>query len=193
MSTPIDKTADGDTGNDGKEKNEIVWDFGVLTSKLLLEIVDFPLFTPNGEEIISLELVRSGFYLSPNQHKSVRLFHKFLFSNVLRMEGRGALATSYLASSATSAAKTIGAHNQHGVFVTILKANNTNSAEQSNYDFDWELMKKCETCNDKSFVKYPGYSRKAYDPARQDDEELEKEAVSLPEEIQVKTEGIIKI
>lgn len=72
------------------------WCFGMVTSKMLLEIVDFPIFTQNGEETISFELIKSGVYLTPNQLKLLRNFHKFVFSSVLRMENRGTVPSPFL-------------------------------------------------------------------------------------------------
>ena len=70
--------------------------FGLVASKILLETSDFPIFTQNGEETVSCQLVKSGVYLTQNQLKLIKSFHKFLFSNILRLEGFGACALPYL-------------------------------------------------------------------------------------------------
>lgn len=161
LTTPIVQK-NGETGNNSGKSD--MWRFGLLTSKQLLDIVDFSIFTSNGEETVSLELVRGGIYLSPNQHKLLRTFHKFLFSNVLRMEGRGAVALSYLTNSSTDKASS----EQNGVYVCMLK-----QKEKEEFDFDWDLMKRCDGCTDRSFVKFPPYSRKAYDPEKEENEDEE--------------------
>jgi hypothetical protein len=168
LTTPIVNS--NETGENEEARNNYeLWSFGLLASKPMLEIVDFPIFTPNGEETISLELVKSSFYLSPNQLKSIKMFHRFLFSNVLRMEGRGAIAASYLSNFTTGSAKTM--IDQHGLFVCILACREATANKDKIYDFDWELMRRCEDCTDRSFVKFPSYSRKAYDPNQENDED----------------------
>jgi hypothetical protein len=113
--------------------------FGILTSKLLLEICDFPIFTQNGEETVSVELIRSGLFLTPNQLKLVKSFHRFLFSNVLRMDGRGATASAHLQNSNI---KVNGIPSDPtGCFVCILAPQ---TADNTKFDFDWELMKQVE-------------------------------------------------
>jgi hypothetical protein len=183
LTTPIVNPKGLEKNEEGKANYEL-WSFGLLASKPLLEIVDFPIFTPNGEETISLELVKSAFYLSPNQLKSIKLFHRFLFSNVLRMEGRGAIASSYLSNLTTGSAKAV--IDQLGLFVCILACKAATTGGTKPYDFDWELMKKCEGCTDRSFIKYPSYSRKAYDPNQENEEDASQD------EKQVSVEGKIQ-
>jgi endoribonuclease Dicer len=69
---------------DSNLKTNDKWTFGLLTSRTLLETVDFPIFTHSGEEMVKCNLLRSGISLSPNQFKLIKNFHKFIFSNVLR-------------------------------------------------------------------------------------------------------------
>ena len=128
------------------------WCFGMVTSKMLLEIVDFPIFTQNGEETISFELVKSGIYLTPNQLKLLRNFHKFVFSSVLRMENRGTVPSPFLLNINPAQFKNqTQSFDQCGYYIAILSAK---------YDFDWELMKKVEECTDKTFMRVPSYIRK---------------------------------
>jgi hypothetical protein len=147
-------------------KNECY--FGLITSKPLLEIVDFPIFTPNGEETISFELINSSFYLTSNQFKIVRGFHKFLFSNVLRMDsGRGAIASQYLVNE-TDNNQT---QTKHGYFTCIV----TQDLKTKEYDINWDLMKKVEGSTDRQFLKVPNYVKVIEEV--EENEEESKEAI----------------
>ena len=100
LNVPLINATNDETQSKSVDEDSKTHFFGLITSKPLLEIVDFPIFTPSGEETISFELVKSALYLTPNQFKLIKSFHKFLFSNVLRMDsGRGAMASPYLSNS----------------------------------------------------------------------------------------------
>ena len=122
--------------------------FGILTTKPLLEIVNFPIFTSIGEETISLDLIKSGIYLSLNQLRAVRLFHKFIFSNVLRMEGRGALASDILNYPEQK-------QNSKGYYICLLN--------EINFDLEWDLMASIEGCSDRTLMKVPSHAKKIND------------------------------
>lgn len=149
LNVPLLNTANEDKTMNST-KNECY--FGLITSKPLLEIVDFPIFTTNGEETISFELIKSSFYLTPNQFKVVKGFHKFLFSNVLRMDsGRGAIASQYLANTSANTTQT-----KHGYYTCIIFQDSLSN----DYDFDWDLMKKVDGSTDRQFLKVPKYIKR---------------------------------
>jgi hypothetical protein len=102
--------------------------FGLISQRPLIEIPDFTIFTQLGEESVSFRLLKDHFYLSPNQIKLIKLFHRFLFTYVLRME-RGPV--KFKADS-------------RGAFVCILN---------DSYDIDWDMIKSIEDFNDKSLLK----------------------------------------
>lgn len=60
--------------------------FGFFVSEKLTEICAFPIYTRSGEVLVSLRLLQSDVTLSEDQMKSVLNFHKYTFSNLLRME-----------------------------------------------------------------------------------------------------------
>ena len=99
-------------------------------------------------------MVKSGIYLTPNQLKLIKSFHRFLFSNVLRMEGCGSVALPYLYQ--TGDKKT--SQNHHGCYITIL---NSIETDKMSYEFNWNLMKEIENCTEKSFLRVPAYIHKA--------------------------------
>ncbi|RNA31321.1 endoribonuclease Dicer [Brachionus plicatilis] len=129
--------------------------FGILITKPLLDIVHFPIFTSLGEETISLELIKSAVYLSPNQLRTVRVFHKFIFSNVLRMEGRGALASNILNCPEQK-------QNSKGYYICLLN--------ETNFDLEWDLMASIEGCSDRTLMKVPSYARKISDQSEEEEE-----------------------
>lgn len=126
--------------------------FGLIGSRPLLETVDFPIYTQNGEEIVQIELIKSNLYLSPKQLKLIKTFHRFIFSNVLRMEGRGAAASPFLSDFGIT---TKSQPNQTGCLICILQS--------ANYDFDWKLMESIEGCTDKSFMRIPVHAKRFED------------------------------
>lgn len=121
--------------------------FGLVASKVLLETSDFPIFTQNGEETVSCRLVKSGVYLTQNQLKLIKSFHKFLFSNILRLEGFGACALPYLTENDKKSTQ------NNGCYISILSGSNMN------YDFNWDLMKKVENCTDRKFLRVPEFTK----------------------------------
>lgn len=147
------------------------WCFGLLASKIMLEIVDFPVFTQSGEETVRVELVKTGIFLTPNQLKLIKTFHKFLFSNVLRMEGCGAVPLPYLLDTAKPSQSS-------GCYVCILN---------SEQEIDWNLMRTIEACSDKHFLKIPKHARRiedAEDEERREDFKFDEskylDAVVIP-------------
>lgn len=147
------------------KRNE--WCFGLITSKLILEVVDFPIFTQNGEETVSIELVKSSFYLTPNQFRTIKIFHKFLFSNVLRMEGRGAMASPILLNfSSNSSSKS---HDPSGTYICILN-------DKTN-EFDWSLMSSIEDCTDRTFMKIPDYAKIVNEENQDQEQNAENEKI----------------
>jgi dsRNA-specific ribonuclease len=134
--------------------------FGFLASKLMLEVVDFPIFTQNGEETVQISLIKSGIFLTPNQLKLIKSFHRFIFSNVLRMDGRGAAASPSLLNVKINNQQNDAA----GCFICILNEMN---------EFDWDLMKQVEGCTDRTFMRIPNYVRRVQ--IEMEDEEENKE------------------
>lgn len=141
------------TGNTTSEKQQ--HHFGLLTSKLLLEIVDFPIFTQNGEETVSVHLIKSSLFLTPNQLKLIKQFHKFIFSNVLRMDGCGSLPMPYLFDSISSSNSSSKKILQQGCYICILNLNSQ--------DIDWNLMKSIESISDRQFLKVPNHAKRIDD------------------------------
>lgn len=124
--------------------------FGMITSKILLETSDFPIFTTNGEETVSCKLVKTGIYLTPNQLKLIKSFHRFLFSNILRLEGLGACPQAFLLNQTSDRKPGLGS------YVTVL----TELPGSNNmYDFNWQIMKSVENCSDRTFLRVPEYTR----------------------------------
>lgn len=65
---------------------ETVRNFAIVCSRKLPKICSFPVFTRSGEVLISLELIDSEFYLTPEQIENLKKFHEFTFSKVLRLK-----------------------------------------------------------------------------------------------------------
>lgn len=159
LTTPISQN-----GNDTKSKATTdngqlnSWCFGLVASKPLLEVVDFSIFTQSGEETTSIKLIKTQMYLTPNQLKYLKIFHKFLFSNVLRMEGRGAIASKFISSYNLNNSKT--QHDQMGCLLCLLKLQSENCIAdcEPTYEVDWELMKSIDGCTDKSFLRVPSHA-----------------------------------
>ena len=59
--------------------------FGVLTTQRLPSICDFPVFTRSGEVTVKIQPVREDIQLSEQQIEELSVFHKFTFSEVLRL------------------------------------------------------------------------------------------------------------
>jgi dsRNA-specific ribonuclease len=154
LTTPINNS---ERETNAEKTTTRLWSFGLLTSRMLLEIVDFPIFTQNGEETVQMELIKSGIYLTLNQLKLIKSFHRFLFSCVLRMEGRGALASPHLLNTASTIGKVKNAFDQYGPYVCILTASKRQNESELVYDFDWDLMKATETCSDGALMKAPAH------------------------------------
>jgi hypothetical protein len=102
--------------------------FGLITQKPLIEIPDYTIFTQLGEETVQFKLIKSRFYLTANQIKYIKLFHRFLFTYVLRME-RGPIKFK---------------PNSRGAFICIMNESR---------EIDWDLIKSIEDFNDKSLLK----------------------------------------
>lgn len=132
--------------------------FGLIASRPLLETVDFPIYTPNGEEIVHIELIKANVYLTPNQLRLIKTFHKFVFSNVLRMEGRGAAATAFL-SGASNSNKAQSAPSNGCLICVLLQASNIESSQSNQIEIDWDMMKSVDGCTDKSFMRPPSHAR----------------------------------
>lgn len=128
--------------------------FGLIAIRPLLECVDFPIYTANGEEIVHIELVKSNIYFTPNQLKLVKSFHKFIFSNVLRMEGRGAAASPFLSNPASSSTNTSKSNiSNTGCLICVL-------TNDTNLDVDWDMMKSVEGSTDRSFMRPPVHAKR---------------------------------
>ncbi|CAG2100109.1 unnamed protein product [Medioppia subpectinata] len=59
--------------------------FGILTTNRVPLICDFPVFTRSGEVTVKLVSIRDDLYLTPQQIEELSVFHKFVFSDVLRL------------------------------------------------------------------------------------------------------------
>ncbi|CAK8683082.1 unnamed protein product [Clavelina lepadiformis] len=60
--------------------------FGILTMKPIPQIPGTPVFTRSGEELAKLKLCRSYLSLSAQQIKLIRSFHRYVFSDMLRVD-----------------------------------------------------------------------------------------------------------
>ncbi|UYV82849.1 DICER1 [Cordylochernes scorpioides] len=60
--------------------------FGILTSKPILPVCSFPLFTRSGEVTVEVQLVQEGLVLTEVQLERLLYFHHYTFSNVLQLE-----------------------------------------------------------------------------------------------------------
>lgn len=60
--------------------------FGILTTKFIPPVPLFPVFTRSGEVTVSVDLLSREITLSNTELEKLRIFHRFLFSNVLRLE-----------------------------------------------------------------------------------------------------------
>ena len=59
--------------------------FGILTTQSVPLICEFPVFTRSGEVTVRLESVRENILLTEEQIEELSIFHKFTFSEVLRL------------------------------------------------------------------------------------------------------------
>nr|CAB3238000.1 endoribonuclease Dicer [Phallusia mammillata] len=102
--------------------------FGILTTKPIPKIPGFPIFTRSGEESARLRLCRSFVSLSPQHIKLVRSFHRYVFSDMLRLDR---VPLSFQPNSATSQ-----------LFVVVLNTAPSNRfcPNQSRLDIDWSFM-----------------------------------------------------
>lgn len=169
LTTPLPNT----NVQDIPETNQIMPDinkFGLISSKILLETSDFPIFTQNGEETVACKLVKSGVYLTPNQLKLIKSFHRFLFSNILRLEGLGAGPLPFLSNQASNEKRS--SQNQ-GVLVSIFNEILNDENKVCSYDFNWDLMKMIENCTDRSLLRVPEYTRLVPQAGEDDEEDAE--------------------
>ncbi|XP_062617556.1 endoribonuclease Dicer-like [Saccostrea cucullata] len=60
--------------------------FGILTSKQIPQVPTFPVYTRSGEVTASIDLLSSYVPLSEEELRRLREFHRFTFTNVLRLE-----------------------------------------------------------------------------------------------------------
>ncbi|OWF53355.1 endoribonuclease Dicer-like [Mizuhopecten yessoensis] len=60
--------------------------FGLLSSKHIPMIPTFPLYTRSGEVTVSLDLLRSGTSFTEEELARLQEFHRFVFTEVLRLE-----------------------------------------------------------------------------------------------------------
>ena len=126
LTTPLN-TVPLPTSRSQKEKC-----FAIITQKRLLEVPDYTIFTQYGEESICIDLIKENFYLTQNQIKLIKSFHKFLFSYVLRMERPPVVFQS----------------DSLGAFICLVT-----QVEDFLFEIDWSLMRLVENYNDKSFIK----------------------------------------
>uniref|UniRef100_K1QXR8 ribonuclease III n=1 Tax=Magallana gigas TaxID=29159 RepID=K1QXR8_MAGGI len=60
--------------------------FGILTSKRIPQVPTFPVYTRSGEVTASIDVLSSNFSVSSEELRRLRDFHRFTFTNVLRLE-----------------------------------------------------------------------------------------------------------
>ncbi|XP_055995249.1 endoribonuclease Dicer-like isoform X2 [Ostrea edulis] len=60
--------------------------FGILTSKPIPQVPTFPVYTRSGEVNASIDLLNCNVSLSSEELRRLREFHRFTFTNVLRLE-----------------------------------------------------------------------------------------------------------
>lgn len=60
--------------------------FGLLTSVVIPQVPEFPVYTRSGEVTVTIDLLRSDVHYSDEERSRLSEFHRFVFSNVLRLE-----------------------------------------------------------------------------------------------------------
>uniref|UniRef100_F6XSF3 ribonuclease III n=1 Tax=Ciona intestinalis TaxID=7719 RepID=F6XSF3_CIOIN len=100
--------------------------FGILTTKPIPQIPGFPIFTRSGEESAKLKFCRGFVQLSAQQIKLVRIFHRYVFSDMLRVDR---VPLSFQPEKSTSQ-----------LLVVVL-----NKANSSQLNIDWSFMMKTES------------------------------------------------
>uniref|UniRef100_H2YYK2 ribonuclease III n=1 Tax=Ciona savignyi TaxID=51511 RepID=H2YYK2_CIOSA len=103
--------------------------FGILTTKLLPQIPGFPIFTRSGEESCQLKFCRGFIQLSPQQVKLVRIFHRYVFSDMLRVDR---VPLSFQPEQSSSQ-----------LLVVVL--NKAYSSKCDSLDIDWSFMMRTES------------------------------------------------
>ena len=73
--------------------------FGLITCKAIPHLPRFPVFTRAGEERVALKLIRNYVVFDQQHIELIRAFHKYIFSDVLRLERAN---VSFRPESATS-------------------------------------------------------------------------------------------
>ncbi|XP_052768714.1 endoribonuclease Dicer-like [Mya arenaria] len=66
--------------------DETTRSIGIITPKTIPLVPMFPVFTRSGEVTVSVDLLSSEVTLSEEKLEKLKTFHRFLFSNVLRLE-----------------------------------------------------------------------------------------------------------
>ncbi|XP_071160069.1 endoribonuclease Dicer-like [Mytilus edulis] len=85
LTKPIsdDQNTRGRKLNDPEETSR---SFGLLTSVTIPQVPEFPVYTRSGEVTTSIELLTSDVCYSQEELERLSKFHRFVFSNVLRLE-----------------------------------------------------------------------------------------------------------
>ncbi|XP_052107136.1 endoribonuclease Dicer-like isoform X2 [Mytilus californianus] len=85
LTKPIsdDQNTRGRKLNDPEETSR---SFGLLTSVTIPQVPEFPVYTRSGEVTVSIELLTSDVFYSHEELERLSNFHRFVFSNVLRLE-----------------------------------------------------------------------------------------------------------
>ncbi|XP_078491910.1 endoribonuclease Dicer [Ciona intestinalis] len=108
--------------------------FGILTTKPIPQIPGFPIFTRSGEESAKLKFCRGFVQLSAQQIKLVRIFHRYVFSDMLRVDR---VPLSFQPEKSASQ-----------LLVVVLNKVGTNrstTANRSKLNIDWSFMMKTES------------------------------------------------
>nr|XP_009860329.1 endoribonuclease Dicer [Ciona intestinalis] len=108
--------------------------FGILTTKPIPQIPGFPIFTRSGEESAKLKFCRGFVQLSAQQIKLVRIFHRYVFSDMLRVDR---VPLSFQPEKSTSQ-----------LLVVVLNkvgTNKSSTANSSQLNIDWSFMMKTES------------------------------------------------
>uniref|UniRef100_H2YYK3 ribonuclease III n=1 Tax=Ciona savignyi TaxID=51511 RepID=H2YYK3_CIOSA len=127
--------------------------FGILTTKLLPQIPGFPIFTRSGEESCQLKFCRGFIQLSPQQVKLVRIFHRYVFSDMLRVDRvplsfQPEQSSSQLLVVVLNKGKgtdTIGVHGHPTILPLFFKSPRAYSSKCDSLDIDWSFMMRTES------------------------------------------------
>ncbi|XP_013409876.1 LOW QUALITY PROTEIN: endoribonuclease Dicer-like [Lingula anatina] len=110
--------------------------FGILTTKLIPKIPNFPVFTRSGEVGVSLILAQTDVVLNAEQNEKLSQFHQYVFERVLRLRKDPMVYTPKQAPSGC-------------IIIPVYKG------DEENYQVDWDFINKID-------MTTPLISRRSY-------------------------------